>query len=86
MLAVCLSRPLVETEEFEEAVKGIRNMAREELLETLQCVCEVLQGEGKEVEFLFVSLVLSFHCFSNDVVFIPLSVYNVSVTQYIRVY
>lgn len=47
VLAVCLSQPLVETEEFQEAEKGIRNMAREELLTTLQSVLDVLKGKGK---------------------------------------
>ncbi len=47
VLAVCLSRPLVETEEFQEAEKGIRNMAREELLTVLQNVLDVLKGKEK---------------------------------------
>lgn len=45
VLAVCLSQPLVETEEFQEAVKGIRNMAREELLTVLQNVHDILKGK-----------------------------------------
>ncbi|KAK8381467.1 hypothetical protein O3P69_018502 [Scylla paramamosain] len=50
VLAVCLSRPLVDTEEFQEAEKGVRNMAREELLTVLQNVLDVLKehhGEDK---------------------------------------
>lgn len=51
VLAVCLSRALVDTEEFKEAVKGLKNMGREELTGALQSVCEVLQ-EHQEDEML----------------------------------
>ena len=46
VMAVCLSQPLVEAEEYQEAEKGIRNMAREELLTILQNVLDVLNSKG----------------------------------------
>ncbi|MPC07523.1 Origin recognition complex subunit 3 [Portunus trituberculatus] len=52
VLAVCLSQPLVETEEYKEVEKGIRNMAREELCTILQNVLDVLKEHHGEDEVL----------------------------------
>ncbi|KAG0725663.1 Origin recognition complex subunit 3 [Chionoecetes opilio] len=51
VLAVCLSRSLVDTEEYQEAVKGLRSMAREELVTVMQCVQDVLEEQlgGDEI-------------------------------------
>ena len=46
---MCLCQPLVETEEYKEATKGIKNMAREELLMVLQNVLDVLKGKAEKV-------------------------------------
>ncbi|XP_042243537.1 origin recognition complex subunit 3-like [Homarus americanus] len=61
VLATCLSRPLVESEEFKEAQKMLKLMAREELLPILANILEILKeqsGQDEELSELYNELAI----------------------------